>query len=628
MKKLLFLLILTGIGTIYGFRLKEAPAVEIKNINSSVHTTMNGYLGKKINLCISERIKKQDVQHLIEPFRYRNETRLWQTEFFGKWILSAISAYEYNHDPELLQIIRNAVSGLLSTQTPDGYIGNYTPEAQLNHWNIWGCKYTLLGLQAYYDITGERTALDAAVKLADYILSIVGPEKANIVKTGNYRGMPSSSILEPIVYLYNHTGKKEYLDFAKYIVRQWETPDGPQLISKGLEGVPVSERFPNPSSWWSWENGQKAYEMMSCYEGLLELYKVTKEPVYLTVVERVVRDIIDSEINVAGSGTAFECFIHGAQRQTDPTYHTMETCVTMTWMKLCSNLLGLTHNSLYADQIEKTAYNALIASMKYDGSQIEKYSPLEGRRQEGEEQCGMHINCCNANGPRAFVLLPKIAVQTSGNEIFVNLYSESASSVQLNAKNKVDIVQKTDYPVSDEVEMMINPVRSEIFTLSLRIPLWSKKTAVLVNGSPVDGITEGSYLRISRKWQANDKVVLRLDLRGRLVELNGSQAILRGPIVLARDSRFSDGFVDEAVVIQKKDGFVKLTPSGKKPAEMWMAFTAPMVVGTDLEGEGGKPREIHVCDFASAGNTWTDDSRYKVWIKKTLHVMNTPYSKY
>jgi hypothetical protein len=98
--------------------------------------------------------------------------------------------------------------------------------------------------------------------------------------------------------------------------------------------------------------------------------------------------------------------------------------------------------------------------------------------------------------------------------------------------------------------------------------------------------------------------------------------------VLARDSRFSDGFVDEAVVIQKKDGFVKLTPSGKKPAEMWMAFTAPMVVGTDLEGEGGKPREIHVCDFASAGNTWTDDSRYKVWIKKTLHVMNTPYSKY
>lgn len=627
MKRLLFFLFTVCLAVVYGFKLKETPK-EIKKNYPQVHTTLNGYLGEKINLCIAERIKKQDVQHLIEPFKHRNETRLWQTEFFGKWILSATSAYEYNKDPELLTIIRNAVDGLLSTQTPDGYIGNYTAGAQLNHWNIWGCKYTLLGLQGYYDITGDRKALDAAVRLADYILTLVGPGKADIVKTGNYRGMPSSSILEPIVYLYNHTGNKNYLEFANYIVRQWEMPEGPQLIGKGLEGIPVAERFPNPPSWWSWENGQKAYEMMSCYEGLLELYKVTKEPVYLSVVEKIVQNIIDSEINVAGSGTAFECFYHGAYRQTDPTYHTMETCVTMTWMKLCNNLLELTHNSLYADQIEKTTYNALMASMKYDGSQIAKYSPLEGIRQEGEEQCGMHINCCNANGPRAFVLLPRIAIQVSGNEVFVNLYSQSTSSVQLNPGNKVEIVQNTNYPVSEEVAIDVNPSRAELFTLSLRIPLWSKNTSVTVNGNEVDNITEGSYLKVTRKWQVNDKVVIRLDLRGRLAELNGSQAIMRGPVVLARDSRFSDGFVDESAIIQKKDGYVKLTPSESKSGEIWMAFTAPMIVGTDLEGAGGKPREIHLCDFASAGNTWTDDNRYKVWIKKTLHVMNTPYTRY
>jgi hypothetical protein len=52
------------------------------------------------------------------------------------------------------------------------------------------------------------------------------------------------------------------------------------------------------------------------------------------------------------------------------------------------------------------------------------------------------------------------------------------------------------------------------------------------------------------------------------------------------------------------------------------------VLGADLEGEFGKPREIHFCDFASAGNIWDANSRYKVWIKKTLHVMQTPYTKY
>ena len=33
-----------------------------------------------------------------------------------------------------------------------------------------------------------------------------------------------------------------------------------------VEGVWVSERFPHPEVWWSWGNGQKAYEMMSCYD--------------------------------------------------------------------------------------------------------------------------------------------------------------------------------------------------------------------------------------------------------------------------------------------------------------------------------------------------------------------------
>ena len=97
-----------------------------------------------------------------------------------------------------------------------------------------------------------------------------------------------------------------------------------------------------------------------------------------------------------GRGVLFECWYSGRARQTIPTYHTMETCVTFTWMQLCNRLLEMTGNSLYADYMESAIYNALMASLKADASQIAKYSPLEGCRHEGEEQCGMHINCCNA----------------------------------------------------------------------------------------------------------------------------------------------------------------------------------------------------------------------------------------
>jgi uncharacterized protein len=440
--------------------------------------------------------------------------------------------------------------------------------------------------------------------------------------------MPSCSILEPIVYLYRRTGDKRYLDFAKYIVEQWETPDGSKLISSALAGTPVSERFLHPSVWWSYENGQKAYEMMSCYDGLLELYRITGDPKYLKAVEMAVKNIIESEINIAGSGTAFECFYEGARYQTEPTYHTMETCVTMTWMKLCFNLLRLTENPLYADQIEKSTYNALLASMKGDGSQIAKYSPLGGIRHAGEEQCGMHINCCSANGPRAFMMLPRFAVMGAQDEIFINIYGQNESVIPVNQKNRVFLKQISEYPVLDEVEININPEKAESFTIAFRIPEWSENTLMSINGTVVPGIVPGTYKKITRFWNKGDKVVLKIDLTGRLLNLNGYQAILRGPVVLARDARFGDGFLYESAVVKAKNGRVNLIPSLKKPGNVWMSFTAPMILGTNLEGDFSNPLQINFCDFPSAGNTWGEDSRYIVWIPQTLNVMQTDYKSY
>lgn len=105
-----------------------------------------------------------------------------------------------------------------------------------------------------------------------------------------------------------------------------------------------------------------------------------------------------------------------------------------------------------------------------------------------------------------------------------------------------------------------------------------------------------------------------MDLSGRLVTLNGQQVIVRGPVVLARDARFGDGFIYESVVLIEKNGLVELLPSLKKPANVWMSFSAPLLLGTDLEGDFRNPKQVNFCDFASAGNTWGEDSRYRVWI--------------
>lgn len=573
---------------------------------------IHGYVGGRIDDCITHRVKAQDVDHLVEPFRHKNEERRWQSEFWGKWIQGAIASYRYNKDPELYKIIQNAVDELIATQLPNGYIGNYAPQFQLQQWDVWGRKYCTLGLLAYYDLSGDKKALDAARKEIDYLMTQVGPGKVNIISTGNYHGMASSSVLEPVVYLYNFTADRKYLDFAKYIVSEWETPDGPQLIRKAIEDIPVSKRFPHPATWFSKENGQKAYEMMSCYEGLLELYKITGNSLYLAAVEKTVSNIISDEINIAGSGSAFECWYGGAANQTVPTYHTMETCVTFTWMQLCNRLLRMTGNSLYADYMESSIYNALMASLKDDASQIAKYSPLEGTRTEGEEQCEMHINCCNANGPRAFAMIPDFMYQEGDNRININFYAPSEAQIAI-GKNQVEITQTTSYPESDKIEISVVPVKSSIFTMALRIPNWSVRNVLAVNGETQNvEMLPGSYALIERKWNKGDKITLTLDLRGRLLEKNQSQAIMRGPVVLARDSRFDDGFVE-------------LTPANGNFA--WMNFTVPMTMGTDLEGKEGV-KQIRLCDFASAGNTWDKSVRYKVWLPKTLNVIQQPYKPY
>ncbi|MBQ1253813.1 MAG: glycoside hydrolase family 127 protein [Alistipes sp.] len=591
--------------------------------------TIGGHVGSRIDDCITHRVKAQDWEHLVEPFRHRNETHAWQSEFWGKWVQGAIASYRYNRDPELYEIIRQSAEAMMATQTPDGYIGNYHPDHHLQQWDVWGRKYTMLGLVAWYDLSGDRRALKSACRVLDHLMSEVGEGKTDIISTGNYHGMASCSVLEPVVYIYHRTKNSTYLDFAKYIAHSLTRSDGPELVRKAIEGVNVANRFPHPKEWWSRENGQKAYEMMSCYVGLLEMYKLSGEEQYLRAVERVVKNIISTEINIAGSGAAFECWYGGRERQTLPAYHTMETCVTFTWMQLCERLLEVNHNMLLADQIELTMYNALMASLHGDAHQISKYSPLEGWRTAGEEQCGMHINCCNANGPRAFALIPRAMYHTSDHTIAVNLYADSEATLHLTGKHRqpITIRQRTTYPQDSTIELDLSPRKPMHFSLTLRIPAWAdlKHCSVEVNGTAEQVRMHGCHI-ISRTWQAGDKVVLKLDMRGRLIKHDNHQAIMRGPVVLARDSRFGDGFVDECANVVAQNGYVVLTPAPKRDFA-WMTFTAPAVLGTDLESNG-KPVPIHLCDFGSAGNTWEKSVRYRVWLPQTLNVMHSPYVPY
>jgi DUF1680 family protein len=584
---------------------------------------LSGYAGQKINTCISGSILTQDPAHLVEPFRHRNETRQWQTEFWGKWFTAAASAYLYNKDPKLKVMLDNAVSGLLSTQTSDGYIGNYADGSHLQQWDIWGRKYCMLGLLAYYEITNDKKVLLAVAKLADHLIKEIDDSGKEIDAMGNHRGMAASSVLEPMVKLFRLTNNKKYLMFCENIVESWEKDNDPGLISKALEGVPVAKRFPVPKTWWGWEQGQKAYEMMSCYEGLIELYRVTGKKENRAAVEAAAENIRTSEIMITGSGASMECWYGGASTQAFPAVHTMETCVTATWMKLCFQLLQTTGDSKWANEIERTFYNALLASMTQDGSLWSKYSELSGYRHFGEDQCSMGMNCCTASGPRGMMVIPRFALMQNEQGPVLNLFTDAVYKYQAPDKKQIDIHVTTHYPALEKVSMEISSSTQSEFDLQVRIPQWSEHARIEINGNVQPSPDAAKYASLKRVWKNGDKVEIMFNMRPRIVSSPGDGAFFAveyGPLVLATDHRLETRqdyeFLEPK---QNANGEIPVTIIASPDKPFYFVASIPFKTKAVFDVD----TEIIFCDYASAGNTWSKESAFKVWIPRLIDVSRT-----
>ena len=106
-------------------------------------------------------------------------------------------------------------------------------------------------------------------------------------------------------------------------------------------------------------------------------------------------------------------------------------------MRFCEKLLDTTDDPKWADEIEKTFYNAYLGAMKADGAEFAGYTPPSGNRYHGQHHCYMHTDCCTANGPRGFLcFLKKLFAVRDGVATF-NFYSSALVSGELPDGRKV-----------------------------------------------------------------------------------------------------------------------------------------------------------------------------------------------
>lgn len=584
------------------------------------HVHFTGPIDQAIRLVCARHLKVLDQRRLVDWFRDRRNP-FAAGEFWGKTMRSACPLMRYLDDAELRGRMQASIDDLLSTQDADGCISTRTRDQQPLSSDLWERKYVLLGLLAWHEASGEQRALDAMVRLADHILSQVGPPpKRRITDTGwAFAGIESSSILEPMLRLYRLTGHRRLLDFARYIVEEEGACGRGSIFAAALAGTAPKDIGGNGDPA---QSIAKAYESLSCFEGLLEYHRVTGEPRWLEAATRYWRAVREREITIIGSGGGEGPHNRGpgtgeqwndlAADQADPTPRLMmETCVTVTWMKFSLNLLRLTGDPAIVDEIERSLYNALLGALRPSGDNWDYFQPLAGRRggqvNFASDIGGFPLSCCTANGPMGLAILPDIAVMTGAAGPVINLFIPGSMTVPLASGDSVQLELATGHPVDGRVSITVTPSRPGRFAIAVRIPAWSSATRLEAAGQTV-AATPGSYASIERLWSPGDRIVLDLDMRCRLLAAPRGRfsAIVRGPLVLARDHRLG-GDGDAAVTIAADaDGGVAATP---EPA----LIAAQVCCRIPTGGGGGFP----VIDYASAGATWDEGSRLRVWLPRS-----------
>ncbi|MCX7817927.1 MAG: glycoside hydrolase family 127 protein [Kiritimatiellae bacterium] len=618
-----------------------------------------GHLGRRLDGVATARITDPAAWARIYPeteeaFRRREDDLTypkagqWRGEFWGKYILSAVAAQRYYADAALRERIARAVEGLLAAQDPNGYLGTYRRSAFAGPttWNIWCRKYTLWGLLEARELLRDERILPATRRFIDHLASEFGPAASNLIETGHFYGLPSTSILTPVVLLYRASGDPRDLAYAKYITEQWSRhPAGPpDLLRRGTGSTPIHRWFPNiPPTQWT-----KSYEFMSCVEGMLALHGVTGEAALFDAARNLYHLIRDWERSPLGSVSLNDKFV-GARGLVNTL---AELCDVVYWNRLAFELFRWTGEVTYLDEFERSLYNALLAGLSPDGTWGLRRLRSSHEHVPAHPHFLPHHHCCVDNLPRGLFQAVEASLWTDAEGVRLALFEPMSARIVLRDGTAVRLELEGDVLADEPLRLVVEPARPAEFDLRVRRPLWARQVRARVAGRPVEAGT-ARWISLGRNWPSRTVVELSLatpvhaelfeparyawtdvelqkaaeewaslgvprwdPTRRKTVQvktvtpadaLPHTRAVFwfKGPVALARDARLG-----EVAPMRRWPWSVGEPPTPRAeplpaPANVWKAWRLVWPDGTRAE----------VCDFSSAGNTWDARSRFSaVWL--------------
>ena len=516
-----------------------------------------------------------------------------------KVVEGAAYSLSLHPDPELEGYLDDLIKKVAGAQENDGYL--YTartidPEAVdseqegLERWSNLRVSHELYNVGhlyeaavAYHQATGKRTLLDVALRNAELIDSVFGPDKI--------RDVPGHQEIEiGLVKLYRMTGERRYLELAKFFLDQRGQPDRGNLQTNfDLPGYmqdhrPVTEQR---------EAVGHAVRAAYMYSGMADVAALTGDEAYIAALDTLWQNVVSRRMYITGGiGSRHHGEAFGEDFELPNAKAYAETCAAIANAMWNHRMFLLHGDGKYLDVLERTLYNGFLSGVSLQGNTFFYANPLSSDgawafnvRVGAVRSPWFDCSCCPTNVVRLLPSLPGYTYAHQDDRLFVNLYIGGNATIPL--AREVKLTQETSYPWSGAVKLTIDPSEPTEFALHLRIPGWARNEPVpsdlyryldrpdapvtlRVNGEPVAVESNRGFAVVRRNWRSGDTVELDLPLPVRRVmshenieDNRGRVAVERGPLVYCAEGIDNGGAAldltlpdDAPLVVERDEGLL------------------------------------------------------------------------
>jgi hypothetical protein len=439
--------------------------------------------------------------------------------YVGHYLSSCALLRASTGDAPIAAKANDLVAILAECQAKDGYLGAYPVtfyDKLRNHQRVWAPFYTyhkiLAGMIDMYEHTGNKQALDVALKMADWADNYTRPisdDDWQRVLLTEHGGMNEASF-----NLYAITGNPKYRDLA-YRFEHKKIFEPLAANEDKLDGNHANTNIPKVI-------------------GAIRGYELTGDPRYLAIAQNFYRIVTDQHAYCTGGTSNGEMWHKADAIATQLGPAAEECCCSYNMMKLSRHLFGQGPDAKHFDYYERVLLNARYGTQDRNGMLMYYVSLKPGLYKTFGTQFDAFW-CCTGTGSEEYAKLNDSIYFHDGDSVYVNLFIPS----KLDWKERgLRLTQTTKYPNEERITFTVDAAPSKPTALKVRVPYWATKgMTVAINGQPVTGeATLSTYFVVSHDWKAGDVVTVDIPMTlhiDQALDDKQVQAAMYGPLVLA-----------------------------------------------------------------------------------------------